>query len=62
MRDPKRIDEVLYQLREIWQRNPDLRLMQLLGNVFGGDPYYVEDGDLQGRLERVYGKVPTQSS
>jgi hypothetical protein len=30
MRDPKRIDEVLAAIREVWVREPDLRLGQLV--------------------------------
>ncbi len=30
MRDPERIDSILEQLRTIWQREPDLRLGQLI--------------------------------
>lgn len=30
MRDPKRIQEMLSLIEEIWQRNPDLRFNQLL--------------------------------
>jgi len=33
MRDPARIEPILDALRERWLRNPDLRLMQLLGNL-----------------------------
>ncbi len=35
MRDAKRIDFILYHLREVWRANPDLRLGQLLVNVVG---------------------------
>lgn len=33
MRDPNRIDDVLAKVREVWYRNPDLRLTQLIGNL-----------------------------
>jgi uncharacterized protein YihD (DUF1040 family) len=33
MRDPKRIPKVLERIREIWERNPDLRLAQLVVNA-----------------------------
>jgi uncharacterized protein YihD (DUF1040 family) len=55
MRDPKRIDIVLSEIREIWQQNPDLRLGQLLCNVLR-DPmlYYVEDEQLVEYLKKYY--------
>lgn len=54
MRDIKRIEPLLETLRKIWLEHPDYRLMQLLGNVYRGDPYYVEDDDLLQRLESTY--------
>lgn len=36
MRDPKRIDEIVELLREVWKQSPDQRLGQLLDNVGGG--------------------------
>ena len=54
MLDIKRIEPLLETLRKIWLEHPDYRLMQLLGNVYRGDPYYVEDDDLLQRLESTY--------
>jgi uncharacterized protein YihD (DUF1040 family) len=61
MRNPDRIDEMLKLISEIWHKNPDLRLCQLIGNCFtqGGfrtqkDIYYVEDDELQNRFEKKY--------
>lgn len=46
-RDPKRIEEISALIQKVWEKNPDLRLMQLLCSVIGTggmiDPYYVED-------------------
>jgi uncharacterized protein YihD (DUF1040 family) len=55
MREPKRIDIVLSEIREIWQQNPDLRLGQLLCNVLR-DPmlYYVEDEQLVEYVKKYY--------
>lgn len=55
-RDPKRIERVLAKIRAIWWRSPDLRLMQLLGNVVPPtvDQYYMEDDHLLRELERLY--------
>ena len=57
MRDPKRIDEMLSTISEIWHKYPDLRLCQLLGNCFpaGGDLYYIEDDIVLENLKVVYG-------
>lgn len=49
-RDPARIDSVLTALRVYWNRYPDLRLGQIVGNMADGDPYYIEDDVLVGKL------------
>ena len=55
MRNPERIDEILKLISEIWHKNPDLRLCQLIGNCFGsGDLYYQEDDELQDKLINTY--------
>lgn len=55
MRDPKRIDRILKQIEKIWIDNPDLRLMQLLGNCWpAGDHYSREDDELEKRLSELY--------
>lgn len=51
-RDPARIPEVLETIKKIWEKNPDLRLMQLLMNTQLG--YYSEDNYLLERLRQVY--------
>ena len=33
MRDPRRIDQILDIVREIWEREPDLRLGQVVVNA-----------------------------
>lgn len=33
MRDPKRISKVLERIQEIWERNPDWRLAQIVVNA-----------------------------
>lgn len=55
MRDPKRIDEILNELREVWMANPDLRLGQLVVNVVKPkeptpEVFYIEDDEFRGRL------------
>lgn len=54
MRNPDRIPEILRVIGEVWARNPDLRLGQLMVNVAGKtDPFYLEDDVL---LERLKGE------
>jgi uncharacterized protein YihD (DUF1040 family) len=56
MRDPKRIPKLMKRLEKLWKKRADLRLAQLIGNVWRGDPYYVEDEDFIGKLEEIYEK------
>lgn len=43
MRDPKRIDEILNTVKKVWEQYPDWRFGQLVVNVLGVDPFYIED-------------------
>ena len=44
MRDPKRIDKVLAELKKVWSKYPDWRFMQLICNLpFESDPFHMED-------------------
>lgn len=57
MRDPKRIDVVLSELRDIWLKNPDLRLGQIVVNCaqpIEPQPaiFHIEDDDLLEGLRR----------
>ncbi len=55
MKDPRRIDRILKLLKKIWKKNPDLRLMQFLGNCLSReDNYYIEDCDIERRLKEFY--------
>lgn len=57
MRDPNRIDKVLYHIGLLWRLNPDLRLMQLLDSVIGrsGDHFHLEDDVLDENLmQKLY--------
>jgi len=57
MRDPDRIDEILELISKVWHKNPDLRLCQLIGNIFiEKDLYYVEDDRLQEALIEYYNR------
>jgi hypothetical protein len=56
VRDPRRIDDVLLAIAEVWALDPDLRLGQLLVNaVRPGEPCPelsgVEDGELVRRVQ-----------
>lgn len=57
MRDPKRIERILYKVGVLWDRNPDWRLGQLIDNAIhdGGsaDPYYAEDDVLERGLDKL---------
>ena len=55
MRDPKRIPVVLEAIRVEWEKNPDLRLMQLLVNTLDARPsplFPVEDDVLLAKLQK----------
>ena len=58
MRDPNRIDIILKKIEEVWKKNPDLRLGQLLTDAANhsgwkgnDDLFYYEDSDLFKGLE-----------
>lgn len=63
MRSADRIEPMLALLREAWDRNPDQRLGQLVGNAARDhdrepgddyrDPFNVEDDQLRRGLERM---------
>lgn len=52
MRDPARIPKVLALLEQYWNRYPDLRLAQIVGNFSPfRDSYHLEDDALIDALE-----------
>lgn len=54
MRDPKRIPEVLEELRKLWEKYPDLRFGQLLVNLpFKSDPFFMEDDEMIKFLKNI---------
>lgn len=67
MRDPKRIPEMLNELKGIWSSFPDLRLGQLLLNVMHNPQlsadqseqkfYYMEDDELIKMIRHHYREV-----
>ena len=58
MRDANRIDVILKEVKNIWEKYPDLRLGQLICNVVC-DPalYYIEDENLIEALKEFYKNV-----
>ena len=53
MRDPNRIPIVLAAVRQAWEKDPDLRLVQLISNLIppGMDGFFLEDDDVMKILE-----------
>ena len=43
MRDVNRIPDFLKTVEEVWRKYPDMRFGQVVVNVLGVDPFYVED-------------------
>ena len=58
MRNPKKISKILKEIEKIWKKNPNLRLGQLIMNVyeFQGVLYYVGDEKLIQLLKEFYEK------
>lgn len=54
MRDPKRIDNFLKIISDIWKTYPDLRFSQLVLNAIDDDDYYTEDDEILNRFLSVY--------
>ncbi len=56
MRNPARIDSMIALLHAAWERNPDMRLGQLIYNIFEPDEacpslFYKEDTEAMENLE-----------
>ena len=55
MREIARIPRLLKLIYDVWSKNPDLRLCQLIGNCFpSGDNYYKEDDELEKKIKETY--------
>ena len=55
MRDVRRIEKILLELKEIWEKYPDLRLGQLLLNTFQEQQlYYLEDEEIIEKVKKKY--------
>ncbi len=65
MRDPKRIDAYIEQLRAAWKSVPDWRFGQLLSNTVGvvmqrlqiNDVFYVEDEEFFKAFDEVMREI-----
>ena len=58
MQERERVSRILKLINKIWEENPELRLMQLLGNCFEpGDNYCKEDKELEKQLKKTYHEV-----
>lgn len=58
MKTATEISQIITLIEDIWLKNPELRLCQLIGNCFDQelqqDLYYIEDGVLQDKLINTY--------
>ena len=66
MRNPQRIDEMLVLIRSVWEKDPDLRLGQLILNAArmkdpGADVGGIEDERLRKGLIRYLNMLPGNS-
>jgi len=61
MRDVKRIPQILERLQKIWEKHPELRLGQLIKNVFPDRYpdliYLIEDEQFIEKIEQFYEKI-----
>ena len=58
MRDPKRINECLRKIKEVWSKHPDLRLGQLIVNAVPEIYlYHIEDDVL---IECIQNSFPEE--
>ncbi len=66
MRDPKRIDSIVSQIKYLWHQHPDWRLCQLIENLVtepdqkpqlrGGNLFNVEDNVIEESAAHVLAK------
>jgi len=59
MRPTNRIESILDKLKELWKKEPDTRLGQLLINIIGyerGDVFYFEDDELEKLIDEELSK------
>jgi len=58
-KDPKRIVRILTIIEKIWEKYPQLRLGQLIGNCFDAseDLFEVKDSELEIGLKETYENI-----
>lgn len=59
MKDVDRIPKIINKLQFVWNRNPELRLCQLLSILTKKEKYmffYIEDDDLEKCIDKVLSK------
>ena len=66
MRDPERIDRILNQIREVWEKVPDWRLGQLVVNAIEPkqpcpEIFFLEDSRLEKLLSRLSAQLSQRS-
>lgn len=57
---PEQKAEILHRLLQLWRDNPQLRFVQMIGNVLPIDAYYKEDYDFINDLESYYNEAKSQ--
>jgi hypothetical protein len=64
LRDPSRIPLIIMNLNYLWNRNPDLRLGQLVENLSTGtDTFNLEDDEMLDRIiAAIKGEWPRASA
>lgn len=55
MRDVNRINDFCNRLAAVWSQVPDWRFGQLVSNILGPDPFYIEDDDTIRKIEGFIG-------
>ena len=53
-RESERVERILDKIKLIWKSSPDLRLLQLIDNLHTDifdNPFYLEDTELEKRLD-----------
>lgn len=58
--DKSRIKTITDRLKRVWLLHPELRLAQLIGNVYYSSVYYEEDVDFVKMIEDFYCEVNVQ--
>ncbi len=52
MRDERRIDKILEEIRRVWKKHPDFRLIQVLYLAVSDYDFHTEDEELLDALKK----------